>query len=63
MAAPRAAMAAVFLDAATSANAPLLIVPGGSQNHGLIDTQPRARHREGGYVIRKIDRSTLSRGW
>ena len=58
MAAPRAAMAAVFLDAATSATAPLLLVPHCSQNHGY--RQPRATPSGRIYVIRKIDRSTLS---
>ena len=58
LAEPRAVMAAVFLDEATAANAPLLIVPG-SQNHGLIDTA--SRDTEQGYVIRKVDRQTLSR--
>ena len=57
MAEPRAIMAAVFLEDCDATNAPLMIVPR-SQSHGLIDSA--SRDTEVGYVIRKIDQSTLS---
>jgi len=55
---PRAVMTAVFLDEATAANAPLLIVPG-SQHHGLV--QEVGRSEVEGYVLHVIDRPTLTR--
>lgn len=55
---PRAIMTAVFLDAATAANAPLLIVPG-SQHHGLVEEVGQSA--VSGYVLHVIDRPTLGR--
>ena len=54
---PRCVMTAVFLDAATAANAPLLVVPG-SQHHGMID---RVRPESGakGYTVMEIDQPIL----
>ncbi|GAB5468942.1 MAG: phytanoyl-CoA dioxygenase family protein [Rhodospirillales bacterium] len=56
MPAPRAIMTAIFLDDATAANAPLLIVPG-SQHHGLV--QEVNQDDVSGYVLHVIDRPTL----
>ncbi len=55
---PRAVMTAVFLDEATAANAPLLIVPG-SQHHGLVEEVNQQEVT--GYVLHVIDRPTLAR--
>ncbi|MEO1192959.1 MAG: phytanoyl-CoA dioxygenase family protein [Pseudomonadota bacterium] len=57
MPAPRAIMTAIFLDEASAANAPLLIVPG-SQHHGLVEEV--AQEDSTGYVLHVIDRLTLS---
>ncbi len=54
---PRAIMTAVFLDEATAANAPLMIVPG-SQHHGLVQEVDQLQVT--GYVLHVIDRPTLT---
>ena len=57
MAEPRALVTAVFLDEASAANAPLLVVPG-SQSHGLV--RDAALDREArGYTLLEIDPATL----
>ncbi|MDJ0609456.1 MAG: phytanoyl-CoA dioxygenase family protein [Kiloniellales bacterium] len=54
---PRALVTAVFLDEASAANAPLLVVPG-SQSHGLVDEVTLDRADEG-YTLLEIDPPTL----
>lgn len=54
---PHCVVTAVFLDRATAANAPFLLVPG-SQNHGLIAQAEIDRQAEG-YTLLEIDRTTL----
>ncbi len=54
---PRAIMTAIFLDEASAANAPLMIVPG-SQHHGLVEEVDQQKVT--GYVLHVIDRPTLS---
>jgi len=54
---PICVVTGVFLDEASAANAPLLVVPG-SQNHGLIEeVAPEAGAK--GYTVMEIDRPTL----
>ena len=59
MAKPKCVMTAVFLDDATAANAPLMIVPG-SQHHGFIESAKEDESAEG-YALMEIDRATLER--
>ena len=54
---PRCVVTAVFLDAATAANAPFLLVPG-SQHHGLI-AQAELDRQAQGYTLLEIDRAAL----
>ncbi len=54
---PRALVTAVFLDEATAANAPLLVVPG-SQSHGLVREASLDREARG-YTLLEIDPATL----
>lgn len=54
---PRCVVTAVFLDPATAANAPFLLVPG-SQDHGLIAEATLDRQAKG-YTLLEIDRTTL----
>lgn len=54
---PRAIVTAVFLDEATAANAPLLVVPG-SQSHGLVKETVLDEEAEG-YTLLEIDPPAL----
>ena len=53
MAQPRCIVAAVFLDACTPVNSPLLLIPG-SHNHGLLDSQPLTESSRHGYDLHGI---------
>lgn len=57
--APKLIMTAVFIDAATPVNAPLLIVPG-SQRHGMIAAASLQEGTPGSYVVMEIARDTLA---
>ena len=56
---PHCVMVAVFLDASTAANAPLLIVPG-SQRFGRVTTATPDQ-KASGYALYDIDRPTLKK--
>ncbi|MAV37822.1 MAG: proline hydroxylase [Planctomycetaceae bacterium] len=57
---PRCIVAAVFIDACTAVNSPLLVVPG-SHRQGLLDSRLHEDARGRGYALHHIDSSTLTR--